>query len=127
DEPVPDEPTQYVGAGIMAAIAGNFGSVARITVLAPAEAAPYAKNADDFVSLRRGLGATHALRLSWRAAAPTLRLEARLYRPGVTTPEWVQTLRGDPAAIEQDMLGGLMRAFEQHEPFRRFPRQVRGR
>jgi len=127
DEPVPDELTQHLGAGITAAIAGNFGSVARITVLPPAEAVPYVKNADDFVSLRRGLGATHALRLSWRAAAPTLRLEARLYRPGVATPEWVQTLRGDPASIEQDMLGGLMRAFEQHEPFRRFSREERER
>jgi tetratricopeptide (TPR) repeat protein len=127
DQPIPDERAEHVGAGIMAVVGGNFGSVPGVTVLPRAVAVPYLNDTDNYESLKRALGATHVLKLSWRAVQPTLRLEARLYRAGVANSEWVGTFQGDPVSIEQSTLAALTRTFEQREPFRRFTREERDR
>jgi len=127
DQPIPDERAAQVGAGIMAAISDNFGAVPRVTVLPRADAVPYLGVADNYQALQRALGATHVLRLSWRAVQPALRLETRLYHPGASTPEWIGTFQGDPAAIEGDTIAALTRTFEQRDPFRRFTREERER
>jgi tetratricopeptide (TPR) repeat protein len=111
--PVENAAAEYLGAAIASVVAGNFGAIPHVTVLSRGATAPFDNDVDSFAALRRSLGATHVLRLSWASIDPTLRLEARLYRPGVPSPIWDQIFEGDASAIEQDLLIGLGRELER--------------
>jgi len=111
DTPGGDQRAGFLGAAIASVVAGNFGSIQRVTVIPVPASASYLKT-DDFVALQRAIGATHVLRLRWRSTDP-LRLAVSVYTPGVAAPQWDETFQGAATAIEQNVLAGLARTLER--------------
>ena len=118
---------EHIAAGITSVIGANLSAIPRATVYSRAATASFQKDVDDYVALQRALGVTHVLKLSWRSVAPTLKLEARLYRPGNARPQSDETFEGDPSEIERKTLEALIRTFEGDEPHRRFTADERAR
>jgi tetratricopeptide (TPR) repeat protein len=127
ESPGGDPRGEYIAAGMTSVIGTNLSAIPRATVYSRAATAAFQKDADDYIALQRALGVTHVLKLSWRSLAPTLKLEARLYRPGTATPQSDETFEGDPSEVERKTLDALVRTFESDEPHRRFTSDERDR
>ena len=120
DTPGGEPEAEYLGAGVASAIAGNFASAQRVTVVTRGATTRYAGDHDAFSAMQRALGVTHVLGASLRTMNGTLQLRTRLYRPGQAQPVWDETFNGDPLAVERGVLDGLGRALERGQPRRRF-------
>jgi tetratricopeptide (TPR) repeat protein len=112
DNPGGDPQVGYLGAGIASVVAENFGSIPGLTVLPRAAAAAYGNRRNDLRALQTELGADYVVDLALRTVSPRLQLVARLRRPRAATPDWEQTIDGDPLEVERTLLQGMGHALE---------------
>jgi serine/threonine-protein kinase len=126
DTPVGDTTAEYLGTGVAAVVAGNFGSIPHVSVLSRAATTSYAKDNDRFAALQRALGATNVLQLSWRSGDRTPRLRARIQVPGSAEPIWDRTFEGDALSVQRELIEGMMTTLERQRG-RRFTSEERSR
>jgi eukaryotic-like serine/threonine-protein kinase len=119
NNPTGDAAAERLGAGIVAVVTGNMGSIPGVTVLPRASTAPYAKARNNLDAIRRELGADLALDLTLTSAPGRTDLMARLLRPGSPGPVWEQEISGDVFSLEGSLLDGLARALEAAGVWRR--------
>ena len=126
DTPAGDTTAEYLGAGIAAVVAGNFGSIPHVSVLSRSATTMYAKDTDGFAALRHALGATDVLQLSWRSGDRASRLRARIQVPGSATPVWDRMFEGDALSIQREVVDGIMQTLERQRG-RKFTTEERQR
>jgi tetratricopeptide (TPR) repeat protein len=112
DNPTGDVRAEYLGAGIAAVVASNFGSIPGLTVIPRTSTAPYETRRNDLAAMHREIGADYVLDLTMKSAAPRAELVARLRRTDAVAPVWEQTIGGDALAVERMLLESLARVLE---------------
>jgi len=107
----------YVGAGLAAVVATNFGSVSGLTVLPMAVTGELRDRRADLDQARRELGVTHVIALTVRAVAPATVVDARLRQSATAADVWTQTIDGDLLSVERVLLDELGRALTRDGAF----------
>ena len=119
NNPTSDAAAERLGAGIVAVVTGNMGSVPGVTVAPRASTAPYAQARSNLDALHRELGADLVLDLTLKSGPPRGDVIARLLRPGSPAPVWEQEISGDVFSLEGSLLDGLTRALEDARAWKR--------
>ena len=111
NNPTGDAAAERLGAGVVAIVTGNAGTIPGLAVLPRSATAPYAKDRN-LEALRRELGAGFVLDLTVKTGLPRGDIIARLWRPGSPAPVWEQEIAGDVSSLEGALLDGVLRALE---------------
>jgi tetratricopeptide (TPR) repeat protein len=92
------------GLMLTSVVARNLRAVSGLKVIGRETTSRYATARMDLEPLSRDAGASYAIDLTVRQAAPTVDVLARMRRPGVSAPEWEAVLTGDAVDVLRKLL-----------------------